>query len=193
MGIYLVSVEAEEWAEEEGFGALVGVLGEALAARGAGPLTPPEPRSAAAYVRGDGSMFEEKLYRPMDGFAALCERVLAPAETEALLGWDVLLPLPLDGPFTVTGAGWDGEETTVHSAHRALAAARRLATAVALPPSVPAHCDNLQIGVWFDRVRESGTTRTGAWTEDLDAAFYTAVYLRAAEHALRRGCPLVYS
>ncbi|WP_405655119.1 hypothetical protein [Streptomyces sp. NBC_00019] len=29
--------------------------------------------------------------------------------------------------------------------------------------------------------------------EDLDASFYVALYLRAAQHSLRRGCPIVYS
>ncbi|MXM67378.1 hypothetical protein GR925_29095 [Streptomyces sp. HUCO-GS316] len=35
--------------------------------------------------------------------------------------------------------------------------------------------------------------RPGPWSVDLDAAFYVALYLRAAQFVLRRGCPVVCS
>ncbi|MFJ6567708.1 hypothetical protein ACIQNU_09810 [Streptomyces sp. NPDC091292] len=56
-------------------------------------------------------------------------------------------------------------------------------------PGVPRYCDNL--GLWLDEV-EAVTDPPGAWAQDLDAAFYTALYLRAAEHALRQRCPVNY-
>jgi hypothetical protein len=41
--------------------------------------------------------------------------------------------------------------------------------------------------------KELASRRPGPWSADLDAAFYVALHLRAAQHALRRSCPLVYS
>jgi len=54
-------------------------------------------------------------------------------------------------------------------------------------------CDNLDLTMWFldGPARELAARRDGLWTEDLEAAFYVAVYLRAAQHSLRRGCPVV--
>ncbi|HZM75543.1 MAG TPA: hypothetical protein VFC19_07435 [Candidatus Limnocylindrales bacterium] len=36
------------------------------------------------------------------------------------------------------------------------------------------------------------TRARGAWRDDPDAAYYVAIYLRAAQFSLRRGCPMRY-
>ncbi|MEU3184424.1 hypothetical protein ABZ707_09455 [Streptomyces sp. NPDC006923] len=40
---------------------------------------------------------------------------------------------------------------------------------------------------------EAAVSHPGPWTEDSDAAYYTALYLRAAEHSLRRQCFVSYA
>ncbi len=150
---------------------------------------------AAPFVRGSGQLFEEKLIPAMAGFAALCARFLSEAETADLYDWTVLVPLPLDGPLTVPVASGYEDTTTIAGAPRALAAAEKLAAAIGLPAEVPAACDNLDLTTWFldGSAEAAATARPGRWGEDLDAAFYAALYLRAAQHSLRRGCPLTYS
>jgi hypothetical protein len=71
----------------------------------------------------------------------------------------------------------------------------RLTEAVRLPVDViPAACDNLDLTNWFldGAAKATAAARPGPWAEDLDAAFYVALYLRAAPHSLRRNCPIVY-
>jgi hypothetical protein len=60
---------------------------------------------------------------------------------------------------------------------------------------VPETCDNLDLTFWFleGQAKELAATRPGRWSEDLDTAFYVAMYLRAAQHSLRRGSPVVCS
>lgn len=55
-------------------------------------------------------------------------------------------------------------------------------------------CDNLDLTMWFREgaAKELAAARPGPWSDDLDAAFYVALFLRAAEHSVRRGCPIVY-
>jgi hypothetical protein len=68
-----------------------------------------------------------------------------------------------------------------------------LAAAIDLPPETPATCDNLDLSMWFrsGRARELAGNRPGPWSDDLDRAFYVATFLRAAQHSIRRGCPIV--
>jgi hypothetical protein len=72
-----------------------------------------------------------------------------------------------------------------------------LASILDLPlDELPAMCDNLQLTSYFlDQAEDdSRTTRTsGRWLDDHSSAFYTAMYLRAAEHSIRLGCPMLYS
>ena len=70
-----------------------------------------------------------------------------------------------------------------------------MASAIALPPMLPAAYTNLGLTCWFldGQAKETAAARPGPWADDLDAAFYVALYLRAAQHSLRRGCPIVYS
>jgi hypothetical protein len=42
-------------------------------------------------------------------------------------------------------------------------------------------------------VTRTAAARPGPWAEDPDTAFYVALYLRAAQYALRYGCPVTYS
>ncbi|WP_181808608.1 hypothetical protein [Streptomyces shenzhenensis] len=199
MGIYLVSVGAQEWLEGEGDaaeggrGTLAAALDEELRRRGLAPYeSVPE---AAAFVRGSGLSFEEKLVPAMDGFAALCREHLTPEETELLLGWSVLVPFSLDDEIRLPVESAYTDETVVAGAPEVLALAQRLAAAIGLPvEAIPQACDNLDLTMWFldGPAKEAAAVRPGPWGEDLDTAFYAALYLRAAQHCLRRGCPMTY-
>ncbi|MEU2832004.1 hypothetical protein ABZ667_25525 [Streptomyces lavendulae] len=195
MGIYLVSVGAEEWfgEEEGGWGNVASALNRELRRRGLPPyLSVPEE---AGFVRGSGQSFEEKLVPSMDGFGALCEAHLSPGEAETLCGWTVLVPVPLDEDIRLPfDAGYD-DESLIAGAPLVLALAERLAAAIGLPADIPTACDNLDLTMWFldGAAQELAATRPGPWSEDLGTAFYVALYLRAAQHSIRRGCPLVYS
>ncbi|MGW4163470.1 hypothetical protein [Streptomyces sp. NPDC004788] len=104
----------------------------------------------------------------MSGFLALCQMHLSREESEILCGWTVLVAL------------------------LALPLAEKLAAAIDLPGETPATCDNLDLSTWFRRrAKDLATTCTGPWTKDLDTAFYVALFLRAAQHSIRRGCPIV--
>ncbi|MFB7469621.1 hypothetical protein [Kitasatospora sp. NPDC056184] len=190
MGVYLVSVEADEWLDDEVLGPVGRAIDAALAGRGLPPFACPP---VTAFRAGSGLHFEEKLYRPISGFERFCD-ALADGTVEALLGWDVLLPVELDAPLVLPVECAYNDVTAVGDVHRTLAAARRVAELLALPPGIPVHCDNLEIGLWFDRhAAAAAAASPGRWTEDLDVAFYAALFLRAAEYTLRRGRPLAYS
>ncbi|MGI5460442.1 hypothetical protein ACQEWB_46200 [Streptomyces sp. CA-249302] len=197
MGIYLVSSNAQDWFDEDeeegGRGAVAALLNEELGRRGLPPYTSvPE---AAKLVRGSGQSFEEKLAPPMDGFGALCRAHLSQADWDLLCGWTVLVPLSLDEEIVLPVGSSYTDETVVVGAPQALALAERLAAAVELPvDEIPAACDNLDLTFWFleGAAEKLAAVRPGPWAEDLDAAFYVALYLRAAQHSLRRGCPMVY-
>ncbi|MER5521555.1 hypothetical protein [Streptomyces sp. NPDC002763] len=198
MGIYLVSVAAREWfgedEEEGGKGAVASALNEELRRRGLAPYeSVPE---AAGLVRGSGQSFEEKLVPAMDGFGALCRKHLAPGEAELLLSWSVLVPVSLDGEIRLPLESAYTDETVIAGAPEVLALAERLAAAIRLPvDAIPEACDNLDLTMWFleGPAEEAVAARPGPWGVDLDTAFYVALYLRAAQHSLRRGCPLTYS
>ncbi|MDX2540340.1 hypothetical protein ACOT81_14880 [Streptomyces sp. WI04-05B] len=197
MGVYLVDVGAEEWFDEdedEGGRAKVAVgLNAELVRRGL-PRYDSVP-AAADFVRGSGRSFEEKLVPPMDGLTALCEAHLSAAETETLLGWSVLVPVSLDEEIELPVESSYSDNTVIAGAPQVLAIAEKLARAVELPPEVPEMCDNLDLTMWFldGEAEKAAATAPGPWSEDLDASFYVALYLRAAQHSLRRGCPVVYS
>jgi hypothetical protein len=76
-----------------------------------------------------------------------------------------------------------------------LPVAQRLADLLELPPDLPACCDNLQLTDYFMDLDEGehATAPAGRWREDPATAFYTALYLRAAEHSLRLNCPMFYT
>ncbi|MEU9170586.1 hypothetical protein AB0D34_22735 [Streptomyces sp. NPDC048420] len=198
MGIYLVSVGAREWFDEDedegGRGALASALGEELSRRGLPPYES-VPERPERLVRGAGLSFEEKLVPPMDGFEALCRTHLSPKEYEVLCGWSVLVPISLDEEIWLSVPTSYTDTTMVAGAPQVLALAERLAGAVALPvDEIPAACDNLDLTMWFleGPAKDTAAARPGPWGEDLDAAFYVALFLRAAQHSLRRGCPIVY-
>ncbi|WP_020117065.1 hypothetical protein [Streptomyces canus] len=197
MGIYLVSVGAQEWFdtdEEEGRGAVAAGLNEELRRRGLPPYESlPEETE---FVRGSGLRFEEKLVPSMEGLLRLARDRLAPSEPEALLDWSVLVPVPLDVEIELPIESSYSDTTVIAGAPQILDLARRLAEAVGLPlDEIPEACDNLDLTTWFldGEANRVAAARPGPWAEDLDAAFYVALYLRAAQHSLRRGCPIVYS
>ncbi|WP_329277170.1 hypothetical protein [Streptomyces sp. NBC_01451] len=201
MGVYLVDVGAEDWfgegeeEDEEGGGRaeIAAGLNAELVRRGL-PRYDSVP-ATADFVRGSGRSFEEKLVPPMKSFLTLCGAHLSEAETDLICGWDVLVPVSLDEEIELPVESSYSDSTVIAGAPQVLAIAQKLATAVELPPEAPEMCDNLDLTSWFrdGEAKELSATRPGPWGEDLDAAFYVALYLRAAQHSLRRGCPMVYS
>ncbi len=191
MGVYLVSVDAREWLgqHEGGHGETAAALNEELRRRGQPPYLPGEPSGA-----GTG-WFEEKMSPSMEGFAALCRAHLTRAEEETLSGWSVLVPLFLDQEIELPIGTSYSDETLVAGAPQVLAIAERLAAVLDLPLDAIPATGNLELTLWFldGQGREVATARPGPWAEDLDTAFYVAVYLRAAQYSLRHGCPMVYS
>ena len=194
MGIYLVSVGAREWfdgdeAEDEGSrGAVASALNEELERRGL-------PRYEPVAKEEPGGWFEEKLSPPMDGFAGLCRAHLTLPEQETLGEWSVLVPVSLDAEIHLPIGSAYTDTTVIAGAPQVLALARRLADVIGLPSEVPQEPGNLGLTFWFleGEAKELAAVSPGPWSEDLDTAFYVAVYLRAAEHSLRRGCPMTYS
>ncbi|MEH0635089.1 hypothetical protein ACFU6M_16075 [Streptomyces bottropensis] len=199
MGMYMVSLGRQEWFEageepEDGWGRVASALNDELRRRGL-PAFESMPEETG-FVRGSGLAFEEKLVPPMQGFLRLAEAHLTRAETETLCGWTVLVPLSLEEDIRLDGveSGY-AESTTVAGAPQVLALAERLAAVVQLPPETPQMCDNLDLTTWLldGSAAKLTARRPGPWADDLDTAFYVALYLRAAQHALRRGCPIVFS
>ncbi|MCX4744848.1 hypothetical protein OG455_04815 [Kitasatospora sp. NBC_01287] len=195
MGVYLVSISAEEWfgGDEDGWGETSAALNAELAKRGTAPYEPvPE---GADFVRGSGQSFEEKLIPSMDGFTALCEAHLEREEIETVCGWTVMVPISLEEDIWLPVSSSYTDETMVAGAPQVLGIAERLAAVVELPAEVPEMCDNLDLTMWFmgGAAKELAAARPGPWAEDLDSTFYVALHLRAAQHSLRRGCPIAFS
>ncbi|MFF5493817.1 hypothetical protein [Streptomyces aquilus] len=188
MGVYLVDVGAEDWrAEDEGgYGEIAAALDEKLTARGL-----PAYEVPAAYK---GLVFEEKLSPSTDGFVELCRAQLTRDEEQMLCDWSVLVPVPLDETVQLPVGSAYADTTVVAGAPQVLALAQRLAAAIGLPPMLPVSPTNLDLTRWFldGQAAETAAARPGPWAEDLDTAFYVALYLRAAQHSLRRGCPIVF-
>lgn len=76
-----------------------------------------------------------------------------------------------------------------------LALAERLARVLELPVDAIPAGENLALSLWFleGGVERTARARPGPWAEDRDAAFYVALYLRAAQYSMRYGCPMTYS
>ncbi|MCX5528078.1 hypothetical protein OG342_35355 [Streptomyces bobili] len=193
MGVYLVSIEAREWFGEDegegGHGAVASAFDGELRRRG---LPPYEPGPGAG-----GSWFEEKVSPSMKGFDAFCRDRLTEAERDTFYGWTVLVPLSVEEPIRLPVGSAYADETVVAGAPQVLALGERLAGILGLPlDAIPATGANLELLLWFmegDQVARTAAARPGPWAEDLDTAFYVALYLRAAQYALRYGCPVTYS
>ncbi|WP_042383910.1 hypothetical protein [Streptacidiphilus melanogenes] len=195
MGIYLVSVAADEWfgEGEGGLGELAAALNGELARRGLPPYD--SVPAEAEFVRGSGLSFEEKLSTPMDGFVALCDEHLTPEQTRTLSDWSVLVPCSLEHSVELPVPTAYTDDALVSGAPQVLALAERLAAVLALPTdAIPATSDNLELTLWFGDgpAREHAAAHPGPWSADLAAAFHVALHLRAAQHSLRRNCPLTY-
>ncbi|MFI5987467.1 hypothetical protein ACIBEA_42190 [Streptomyces sp. NPDC051555] len=192
MGIYVCGVGSDDWSDEEVLGPTARALAAELRRRGLDPCPRPAPRAPRPR---SGASFEEKLNRPLGTFEDLCRQDPAGEECyDALLGWDLLVPVAFDGAFELPVPSPYDDVTTVRSAHAARAAAQRVADRIALPPQVPLDGGNLALTNWFDgpAVADAAATHPGPWSQATDAAFYAALYLGAAEHAIRHTCPMHY-
>ncbi|MFI1029004.1 hypothetical protein [Streptomyces sp. NPDC020951] len=190
MGVYLVSVSAEDWSVpgEDGHGDVAHALNAELARRGLPPYEAGRPEASG--------WFEEKMSPSMDGFDRLCRARLTPEEHRNLLGWTLLVPFALEESFELPFGSAYADETLVVGAPYVLALAERLAEALALPLDlIPATFGNLELTLWFleGEGEKAAAARPGPWAHDLATAFYTAVYLRAAQYSLRHGCAMTYS
>ncbi|WP_416982076.1 hypothetical protein [Streptomyces sp. T028] len=191
MGIYLVSLSSQDWsvAGEDGHGDIASALEAELRRRG---LPPYEAKGGP----GAPDWFEEKMSPSMDGFDAMCRERLTPDERHTLLGWTVLVPFPLEEGILLPVGGPYTDETLVVGAPYVLALAERLAHALGLPLDlIPATFRALELTAWFldGEAEKAAAARPGPWADDLSTAFYTAVYLRAAQYSLRYGCAMTYS
>ncbi|WP_262056918.1 hypothetical protein [Streptomyces sp. STR69] len=192
MGVYLIDVGVGEWLREDtgegGMGAIAKGLDAELARRGLPPYVPAPERDAALG-------FEEKLSPSMKGFDALCRARLTPEERELIGDWSVLVPVSLDAEIRLPIGSAYTDETVIAGAPQVLALAERLAADLELPAEIPEATENLALTFWFleGEAEELAATRPGRWSEDLDTSFYVALYLRAAQHSLRQGCPITYS
>ncbi|MEV6483006.1 hypothetical protein [Streptomyces sp. NPDC051576] len=192
MGVYLIDVGGEEWLSEDagegGKGAIAKGLDAELARRGLPPY-------GSVPERDFGSAFEEKLSPSMRGFDALCRARLTPAERELIGGWSVLVPVSLDEQIRLPIGSAYTDETVIAGAPQVLALAERLAAALELPAEIPESAGNLALTFWFleGEAEELAAARPGRWSEDLDTTFYVALYLRAAQHSMRLGCPITFS
>ncbi|MFD5427145.1 hypothetical protein [Streptomyces sp. NPDC127084] len=189
MGMYLYDLGAQAWYsdQEGGWAEVATALNSELARRGL-------PRYAPA--PGPESMgFEEKLSPSMDGFSALCEQHLSPRESHMVGDWTLLVPLSLDPQIVLPIPNDMDDRTVVVGAPQILACMERLAAAIALPSDIPAPGTNLALTAWrTDGAAERlAAARPGPWTADLDTAFHVALHRRAAQYALRHGCPMTYS
>ncbi|MEU8764321.1 hypothetical protein [Streptomyces sp. NPDC048659] len=193
MGVYLVSASAEDWFDDEegGWGAIASTLDAELIRRGLPPYK--DVPAETAFAPGSGQAFEEKLTPGMAGFLALCQTHLSGAEAEILCGWTVLVPFSLDEEIWLPVESGHHESMVV-GAPQVLPIAEKLAAAIDLPAETPATCDDLDLSTWFrHQAKDLAATRTGLWTKDLDMAFYVALFLRAAQHSIRCGCPMICS
>lgn len=151
-------------------------------------------RGVAGFEVGAGSRedFEEKLVPGMDGFGALCRARLSAAEVATLCDWTVLVPVSLDEPIRLPIGSAYTDFTLVAGAPQVLGIAERLAAALGLPGDIPAGSGDLGLTAWFLDGHAKERAGSEPWGKDLDAAFYVALFLRAARHSLRYGCPIAY-
>ena len=122
-------------------------------------------------MRGSGLPFEEKPAQ------------VTAAEAGTLCGWSTLVPFSLEEDLWLEVPSSYTESTVVAGAPQVLALAERLATS-----------DNLDLTLWFGHgpAQELAARRPGPWSRDLGAAFHVALFLRGAQHSVRRNCPITY-
>ena len=191
MGVYFVSVEADDWANDDLMVAVRGELADALAQRGIARYD--GPPQDVVFGPDEGDHFEEKLSRDNTGFAHVLREHFDGAPVANLPFWSMIIPVVVDGLVELTVPSAYDDRTTIGSSLVVQTAMKTLADLVELPPLVPRRSDNLNITDWFDEI-EAGTVDVpaGPWRDDLDTAFYIAMFLRAAEFSIHRSCPMRY-
>ncbi|MFI5709980.1 hypothetical protein [Kribbella sp. NPDC051620] len=187
MGMYLFSIGGEDWFDEGegGWADTATALNTELERLG---LPAYRPGSAA-------TTFEEKLIPPMDSFSRLGGQHVSTHEFGLLCDWTLLVPVSLEKPIQLPIESQYSESTTIAGAPQVQAIAGKLADAIALPTEVPAAPHNLTLTAWFldGPAKALAAAHPAPWADDLDAAFYVALYLRAAQHSLRHHTPITYS
>ncbi|MEV6416150.1 hypothetical protein [Kribbella sp. NPDC051718] len=187
MGMYLFSVGAEDWFDdsEDGLAETATALNAELERLGL-PAYRPGPAATT---------FEEKLVPPMDSFSRLGGQHLSTQEFAMLCDWTLLIPVSLEKQIHLPIETQYSESTTIAGAPQVQAIAEKLAGAIALPSEVPSEPHNLELTGWFldGPAKALAATHPGQWANDLDASFYVALYLRAAQHSRRHHTPITYS
>jgi hypothetical protein len=122
VGVYLVSISASNWAQDE----RASLLDEALAARGLPPYAGPPARVPV----GD---FEEKLIPSMDDFADLCAR----HDPTDAFGGLLIVPADFTGLIELPVESNLDDVTSVASAWRIREAIAPMAAEVGLPADLP--------------------------------------------------------
>lgn len=196
VGVYLRSIDGLEWFgdEADGFGYLAAGVNEELWRRGLPAFTSvPE---AAPYGRSSGLEFEEKLVPQIESFVALCEEHLSAEEIETLCAWTFMVPVSLEEEIWLPIPADAAHEEMIAGAPQVLALAERMAAVLGLPVEARETGDGRNaLTAWFldGSAKELAGPSRAAWATDLDAAFYVAVFLRAARFSLRHGRPIRYS
>jgi hypothetical protein len=191
VGVYFVSVDSDDWANDRLMAGVRGALAPGLAQGGIAPYHGPPPELPGG--PHDGDHFEEKLFRDNTGFAHLLREHFDRTPVADLPYWSMIIPVAFDGLVQLAVPSAYDDATTVGSSFVVRTAMTALADQVGLPALVPRRSDNLDITDWFDEV-EAGTVDvpSGRWLDDLDTAFYIAMFLRAAEFSIHRSCPMRY-
>lgn len=178
MGVYLVSVSRDDWqAECEDEGSVPALAAATL--ESAKLVLPPF---------GDEPFgFEEKFFMDQGTFMSLVASVVGDA---ALFDAEVWLPVAFEGTLEAAGPGAYVDPLMVGSSVTLLSHLQRVAAHIGLPAEVPAG-DNLAIGMWFEEQEVAHADDDAPlWRRDLEASFYVATFLRAAEHSTKYRVPL---
>lgn len=189
VGVYFVSVEADDWANDDLMVAVRGGLADALARRGIARYEGPSLDVVLGPDEGDH--FEEKLVRDQSGFIRVLQEHFDGAPVANLPCWSMIIPVAFEGLVELPLPSAYDDTTTIGSSFVVKGAMTALAELTELPALVPHRSENLDVTDWFDEV-EAGTVNApaGPWRDDLDTAFYIAMFLRAAEFSIHRSCAM---
>ena len=187
MGVYLVPIDLDELAEDDG---ARHEIDAALTAAGLPIL---------ATVDGEGPGFEEKLSVDASSFEALIGEVLPTRQVEVgprIIGHtrhlfpgsyaDVWLPFAFSGLLSVPGVqGSYNAELHIASAVEVGALCREMATAIDFSIEVPAlDPEGYVFNEWRDEMTPSTDPNDPLWRRDPDLTFHLALYRAVANYSI---------